>query len=267
MPAAYRKAAKGKKVKVTKTVRPAKMSDPLKAGVLAVVRRMIDRNTEEKMAGSLVELNVDHNSPIGSADCQPIVREIRPVDTAAGNTSCQRIGDRIKPKSLKVSGVLSINPEQGTAQQGDIYARVIIASQKDIKVGQVVDGGGVDVGSLLRPALDGVGQDQVAFTGLTQDLLHPINLNKFKVYYDKTFKFSMTKTLSQDTWDNYSKRWSYTFKELPASFTFDEGNGNWVNNFAPFVAIGYAYSDGTAPDTLQTKLISNTYSILKFEDA
>lgn len=228
---------------------------------------MIDRNTEEKIAGSLVELDVPHNSPIGAADCEPLIREIRPLDTAAGNTSCQRVGDKIKPKSLTVKGVLSINPDQGTDSRGDLYARVIIATQKDIKVGSRVDTGAVDAGSLLRPGFDGVGVDQVAFTGLTQDLNSPINRNKFHVYYDKVFKFSLTRALGSDAWTNYSHRWSYTFKKLPATLTFDEGNGNWVNNFAPFVAIGYAYSDGSAPDTVQTKLISNTYAQLTFEDA
>jgi len=264
----YAKALKTKKVKVTKTVKPAKMSDPLKAGVLAVVRRMISRKAENKLAGSLVELDVTHNSAIGSADCQPILREIKPLDSAAGNTSCQRIGDRITPKSLTVKGILSVNPEQGTNDLGDFYARIIIASQKDIKVGSVVDGGGVDAASMFRPGLDGVGLDQVQFTGLTQNLLYPVNRDKFRVYYDKVVKFQMTKSLSQDTWSNYSHRWSYTFKEkdLPASLTFDEGNGNWANNFAPFVAIGYAYSDGKSPDTIQLKLISNTFSQLVFED-
>ena len=149
-----------------------------------------------------------------------------------------------------------------------IYTHVsLLLRKKDIKVGSVVDTGGVDTGSLLRPGFDGAGLDQVAFTGLTQDLTYPVNRNKFHVYYDKVFKFGMTKSLSQDTWTNYSHRWSYTFKKLPASLTFDEGNGNWANNFAPFITIGYAYSDGTSPDVLQTKLISNTFSQLTFEDA
>lgn len=257
--------AKADRIKVTKTVKPKKLSDPVKAGVLAVVRRMIAKGAENKVIGNKVEDGVTHNSAIGAADCYPIVPEIAPLDSATGSTACQRIGDRVTPKSLTVKGVIAINPEQGTNALGDLYVRLIIASQKDIKVGSGVTGH-VDSGALLRPGFDTPGNDQVPFNGNTMELNYPINRDKFRVYKDKVFRFKMTKSLSQDTWDGYSYRWSYTFKDLPASFTFDEGNGNWPNNFAPFVAVGYAYSDGSPPDTIQLKLIHNCYSQLTFED-
>jgi len=232
----------------------------VKAGVLAVVRRMISKGAENKIIGNKVEDGVTHNSAIGSADCYPLVPEI-----AQGVTAMNRIGDRVTPKRLKVSGVLSINPEQGTNDLGDFYARIVIATQKDIKVGSGVTGH-VDTGALLRPGFDTAGNDQVPFLGNTMELNYPINKDKFHVYLDKVVKFKMTKSLSQDTWDAYSYRWSYTFKKLPASLTFDEGNGNWPNNFAPFIALGYAYSDGKSPDTIQLKLIHNCFSQLSFED-
>jgi len=230
-----------------------------------VVRRMISRKAENKVIGNKVEDGVAHNSAIGSADCYPLIPEILPIDSASGSTATQRIGDRITPKSLTVRGVLSINPEQGTNDLGDFYARIIIATQKDIKVGSGVTGH-VDTGALLRPGFGTPGNDQVQFQGNTLELTYPINRDKFHVYMDKVVKFKMTKSLSQDTWDGYSYRWSYTFKKLPASLTFDEGNGNWPNNFAPFVCLGYAYSDGKSPDTIQLKLLANTFSQLSFED-
>lgn len=242
------------------------MSDPVRAGVLAVVRRMIARKAENKVIGNKVEDGVTHNSAIGSADCYPIVPEISPIDSATGSTATQRIGDRITPKALTVRGVLSINPEQGTNDVGDFYARIVIASQKDIKVGSVVSGSGVDAGALLRPGFSTPSNDQRQFTGNTMDLNYPINRDLFHVYMDKIVRFKMTKTLTQDAWQNYSHRWSYTFKKLPSSLTFDEGNGNWPNNFAPFVAVGYAYADGKDPDTVQLKLIHNCFSQLSFED-
>ena len=56
----------------------------MKEGVLAVVRRMIARNTENKYIGSQLELNVTHNSAIGSADCEPVIMEVSPIDSATG---------------------------------------------------------------------------------------------------------------------------------------------------------------------------------------
>lgn len=238
----------------------------MKAGVLAVVRRMINRSAENKVIGNKVEDGVVHNSPIGSSDCEPIVPEIAPMDSATGSTATQRIGDRVTPKSLTVKGLVSINPEQGTNSLGDLYVRILILSQKDIKVGARINSLDVDTGSLLRPAFPTVGDSEVAFTGKTMELHYPVNRDKFRVYYDKIHRIKMTKNLSQDTWEQYSFRWSYTFKELPASLTFDEGNGNWPNNFAPFVTMGYAYADGSAPDTAQVKIISNTFSQLTYED-
>lgn len=220
---------------------------------------MIGRNSENKVVGNKVEDGVTHNSAIGSADCYPLLTSI-----TQGVAATERIGDRITPKSLTVHGVLSINPEQGTNDLGDFYARIIIATQKDIKVSTAVTGH-VDTGALLRPAF-GAPNDQVPFVGNTMELNYPINKDKFHVYLDKVVRFKMTKSLSQDTWGNYSYRWSYTFKKLPASFTFDEGNGDVPNNFAPFIAVGYAYSDGKSPDTIQLKLIHNCYSRLTFED-
>jgi len=222
---------------------------------------MIARQSENKAVGWNVEANVQHNSAIGAADCEPVLQEI-----GQGLTSQARVGDRIKPKSLKVHGVVSFNPDDCTTSQ-NIYVRVIIAAQKNIKVGSDVAGGSVDTGHLLRPAL--AGGAEVPFAGNTMDLNYPVNRDLFRVYYDRTFKLSSGVVTggSVETQPLYSKRWSYRFKQLPAALTYDAGNANWANNFAPFVAIGYAYSDGSSPDVATTRLITNTYSLLEYEDA
>ena len=111
----------------------------MKAGVLAVVRRMIAQKAENKLIGTQVEANVLHNSAISSADCEPVIMEVSPIDSTVGSTAQQRIGDRISPKSLKVRGLLSLN--FGTTppvSRADIYARVIIATQKDVRTGAQV---------------------------------------------------------------------------------------------------------------------------------
>lgn len=267
MPAAYRRNAKPqtkKKVKVTKSIQPAKLSDPVKAGVLAVVRKMISRDAENKLIGNLVELDVNHNSAIGPADCEPVIMEVSPIDAAAGSTARQRIGDKIKPKSLKVKGILSFDSAY-LAGSSDIYARVMILSQKDVKTGAQVLGGSVDTSALLRPGF-GASADQVPFTGITSDLNYDVNRDKFRVYMDKVIKLVPRAEGGVESVGKYSARWSYTFKDLPATLTYDENNGDWCNNFAPFLCIGYAYSDGSPADTVTTRLVSNVYSQLQFED-
>lgn len=255
-----------KTVKITKTVKVPQMKDTQKAGVLAVVRRMLARNLENKVIGLAVEYNTLHNSSIAAADCRPLVAEISPIDSAAGNTVTQRIGDRIKPKSLKVKGIVSIHLD-GQQTQKDIYVRLVIASQKDVKVGSQILGGNIDTARLLSTGYAGVGNDQVNFQGYAMDTTYPINKDKFRVYMDKIVKLSACAPTGVEGLTKYSSRWSYTFKQLPSFLTYDEGNGDWANNFAPFFALGYAYSDGTVPDTVTTQVRSNVYSRFEFEDA
>lgn len=251
----------------TKSAKPVKktgtktLSKPMKKAVAEVAKSVLSRAAEDKVIASLVEDGVQHNFPIGPADCEPLIPEI-----SQGPMANQRIGDRVKPKRLTVKGVVSLNPLQGWAAQGDIYGRLMILAQKDVKVGSQVLGSQIDTAHLLRPALATGSTDEAPFSGNTEELMYPINTEKFRVYLDKSFKFAITKEDAVENMMRYSHRWSYTFKQLPASLTFDEGNGDWANNFAPFVCIGFAYSDGQAPETIQTKFITHTYAHLEYED-
>jgi len=240
------------------------MKPTQKAGILSLVKQMIAKNLQNKRIGFQIEQSVNHNSAISGADCEPIVGEIVQLNTSSTQaTSSMRIGDRITPKSLTVRGVVSLNPGNAGTSQQDFYVRVVIASQKSIKVGSQVLAGSVDANRLLKPGF--AAADQVPFTGATEELSYPLNTDAFKVYYDKVFKLHAS--INGGQFPAYSKRWSYRFKSLPSTLSFDEGNGDWPNNFAPFVAIGYAYSDGTSPDSVTTRLITQTTSFLDYEDA
>lgn len=236
----------------------------LQAQVASVVKRAIARSTENKLIGWKVEGQVYHNSAINSADCVPLLQQI-----AVGADSNLRIGDRVTPKRFTVKGMLSMYPPStlnpyNTLQP--IYARIVILSQKNIKVGSAITGG-VDAAHLLRPGY--AGADQKQFNGDTLDLSEPLNTDLFRVYMDKVVRFAPVQTPATGAGPQpeYGRRWSYTFKSLPSSLTYDEGNGDWNNNFAPFLAIGYAFSDGTAPDLVTQRLVSNVSSFLSFEDA
>jgi len=224
-----------------------------------LVKQILAKKAENKVIGNNIEVAVQHNSGIAPADCLPIVPQI-----TNGDDSFQRLGDRISPKSLRVKGVLSIAPADALGLQKDIYARVMILSQKNVKTGAAVTAGGVDTSHLLRPNLPAL--PQTNFGGGTYDLNYPINTDLFRVYMDKVVKLTGCAAEGVEQLTRYSTRWSYTFKELPASFTYDDGNGDWANNFAPFIAIGYAYCDGTAPDVATTRLVSHVFSSLTYED-
>lgn len=224
--------------------------------MIKLVRTLIDRDTENKEVGWLVE-QTSHNSAISTNDCYSIIQNL-----PEGTTGETRLGDRIKPKRLEVRGVVSLDP----AFQPDtkpLYVRVIIATQKDVKLaGSTV--GAIDTDHLLRAANGGA--PEVPFSGNRLELTYPVNNNKFRVYMDKTFLLCPTSAASGFPLTNAQFKFKKVIK-TPATLTYDSGSGDYNNNFAPFIAIGYAYADRTAPDTITTRVSTSVHSILSFEDA
>lgn len=217
------------------------------------------------MKGKLLEDAVFHNSPMGAGD----VRSILPAITT-GTLSYQRIGDKIQPKGLVVRGVLACSTETPTNQP--ILARVMILQQKNLRATKEVDAGLVTTGSILRPNILDAPNDQEAYQGRTQDIMKPINTDLFRVYYDKTFLLapSVTSATGTDAVEQNPscvRRWGYRFRKLPTGLTFDEQSQNFPNNFAPFFIIGYAFADGTNPDSVSIRLVSSTQSYLTYEDS
>lgn len=223
------------------------------------MKTAIARGRENKMIGNLIENAVQHNSAIGTADCVPVLPAI-----PSGTGSWQRVGDRIEPKGLKIRGVVSLTRADGYIGPGDLYVRIMVLSQKNVKTNTQVTAG-VAVGQILRPNYAALRETN--FGGNTNDINLSINKDLFKVHYDKLVKLTGSPQDNASELTRYSHRWSHSIKSLPAHLTFDEGNGDYVNNFAPFVAIGYAYADGTSPDVVATRVTATHQSTLYFEDA
>jgi len=220
---------------------------------------MLHQNVENKEIGNRFQANVVHNSAISNADLVPLIPEI-----ASGTDGSTRLGDRIKPLSLMVKGVVSINENPDTRP---FYVRVMMLTQKDVKVGSKV-GTDTDPAHLLRTAIPGA--SEIPFAGNRAELNYYVNDNKFKVLYDKQFLIAPVSTtgLGAGNSAQFSQfKFAKKIKSLPAHFSFDEGNGDWVNNYAPFFAVGYAYADGGAPDTTTTRISVEAYSRLVYEDA
>jgi len=217
---------------------------------------MIGQNAENKQRGFEIEQNEVHNAPITDADVVPIVGSI-----PEGTSSNQRLGDRIKPKSLKVRGVIGLNPDNNPNNKPMIVTVMILAC-KDKKTNALVTAGAGLV-DLLKPNIGGT--EQVAWDGTTYRSTFPVNTEKFKVYYQRQFMLAPG-SLGAGTREFDFRKWKYTFKDLPASLTFDEGTGDDPNNFAPFLVTGWCYTDGSAPDVVP-RLLTNVSSVLSYEDA
>lgn len=224
--------------------------------VKAIVKRTLDRDTEDKKVGWTIDVN-QHNSAISTADMYPCIQLIN-----TGDASYQREGARIKPKSLVIRGTVGVVNTANQADNRPLYARIIIAAQKDVKVSTQTNTQG-DALRLLRSATPG--SDQLQFTGSLIQLNYPVNDLKFRVFMDKVVKLTPVTDASVETRGTQIYRF---VKKVPCPkyLTFDAGNGDSPNNFAPFYALGYAYQDGSAPDVVATRIFSSVSSILTFED-
>jgi len=237
------------------------MRDVQKAQMLTLVKRMIAKGTENKRVGYIVENAVVHNSAITSADCEPLIGEI-----VQGTDSFNRIGDKVKPKSLLVKGTIALNGGvTGGFTRVPLQVRVMILSAKDVKVGAQILAGSIDTAHLLEPNI--AIANEVDYSGTTVNALFPVNRDAYRVYYDKTFTLCGPEPEGTEAVTKFCANWSYRFKKMPSQLTFDNGNGDWANNFAPFLAIGYSYPDGSSPDSLTRRLVSTCYARLDFEDA
>jgi len=230
----------------------------MKAQMTTIAKRAVARAIPNKVVGFVLENQVNHNSALLGADMNAVIQQI-----TVGADQWNREGNRIKPKSLVVRGVLSQKPDYPDTQA--LYVRVVIAQQKSVR--SVSNFNTLDPQHLLKPNL-GAGPQEIPFSGNHIELNYPINRDMFRVYMDKIILLTPTESAAAgDPRTGSTKRWSYRFKQLPSSLTFDQGGGDFPNNFAPFCAIGYAYANGTAPDTLTTRVTHSVFSQLSFEDA
>jgi len=218
---------------------------------------MIGKEAENKTRGFNVEQNVLHNAAIGDGDVVPILGSI-----PEGTSSNERLGDRVRPKSLTVRGVIGLNPDYNPNNKPMIIS-VYVLSCKDKKTNALVTAG-AGLADLLKPNIGGT--EQVPWDGSTMRSTYPVNSEKFKVHYAKQFRIAPG-SLAGGTREFDYVKWKYSFKSLPASLTWDEGTGDDCNNFAPFLAIGWCYTDGTAGTITEQRLTSCCFSQLSYEDA
>lgn len=219
---------------------------------------MMDAKVEDKHLLTQLEVNVQHNSAIGAGD----VISICP-SPSFGTGDFNRIGARITPKYLYVKGSIAV-VRTGMVINRPIGLRVLAFNQNDVK--NYDDSGNVETGLLLR----GFAGSSVAYDGGIAHHLLPMNDELFKKIYDKTFKLSEQNSANAFGAEGSDTRGSeihFSFKvKCPKTLKYDNASTH-ANNFAPFMAIGYCFLDGTTPDIASTNVLVNTIAHLKYEDA
>lgn len=268
------KSGAGKRVNYRKLAglrsRKPAISRPAAKAVRAIAKAVVHKETEDKFVST--EGAVLFNSTISSSsECYPVIPQI-----TVGTGDYQRIGDKVRGKYLYVKGYLQYNTNylefsQGTQYLPPVTARVMILSQKNIKVGGDVSSR-ADVAHLLKDNV-GTGTARPYDAGIL-DNLAPINKDLFRVHMDKKIKLNWVQRGDQsnagDTGygigNDRTKYFTCRIK-LPATMTFDDGNGNWPNNVAPFLCFGAVNDDGSTKYTVGTPFRVGWISTAYFEDA
>lgn len=234
-----------------------------RVATVGVVKRLLKRNAETKYASSYVEANVLHNSAIGSGDITRLVPSI-----VQGTNDNQRVGDSIKPLSLTVKGIVSMNSNYCDTNQV-LLVRVLMLSAKNAKSWSLISATSASIASgLLAPNFEG-GPLTQAFTGNTIELYQPVDTDMYNVHYDKVFRIAPSSASLEDAGKeenpaSFFRIWKKI--KCPATLKYDDGQAQ-PNNFAPFFCLGYAYADGQGADVVNTKIISNVISTLTYKDA
>lgn len=242
------------------------LGKPIAKAVRRIAKRAVASATEVKHSGLQV-VNAGFNSTIsGANECYNVLPPI--AEGTAGN---ERSGDRVRPKYLVVKGHLMYDTEVAGAGSyiPPSTVRLLVLTQNNIKCAN--DLSRVDTNRLLK---DNVGTDAGrAYTATMFDNLAPINKDLFKVIADKKIKMKaiIAKELGNNntvTWADTNRTYSFSIKiKCPAQLKFDDDNGNYANNFAPFLCMGSVLDDNSAPWTASTPYRLTALSELYFTDA
>jgi len=226
-----------------------------------IAKQVVKGQSETKFATAVLENNIVHNSAISGGDFLPILPRI-----PQGTDDWNRVGDTIRPTKLVIRGLVSMDRTYANDNKV-VLVRIVVLSSKATK-NRVATTSlfGTYSGELLHPNLDS-GTQVKAFTGDQNDLHYPINTDLFIVHYDKIHRIAMVAADGGSLEENPAGyfRWKKTIK-VPAKLTYDVGQVD-PNNFCPFYAVGYAYADGTSPDTVTTRILSNTDCTLFYKDS
>lgn len=236
------------------------------------VKKIVQSLAEDKKAytssgDSLVLFNSSINS-VG--DIQPIVPAM-----GVGVESNQRIGSTITAKSLKVKGFvkLEVNQLNDGTKLPTVAVRMLVVSMKHKPSYAEVTASAAPLATLLLK-----GGITTSFLGNLTDLHADVNRQVYTVHKDYKFYLNQdfvnvtgpsppTTILAQDI-SKTIKFFNFSVKCKNRKLMYDEdvSSDSFPVNFCPFIILGYTYLDGSAYDTIDTKVGLSYDSVLTYED-
>jgi len=240
--------------------------------VRAVAKQVVRQNVEDKYNSHNL---VPSGTPVtvsGFIDGSVLHSILPPV--TQGDDTWERIGDRLRPKRLRVEITVTTNGQLPDAFLATV--RCLILEDRSNK-------NATDLPTVTAPRLQLLldnGANQFQFTGRNQDLNTRINNRLFKVHCDKKLQLSKTvgTRLSSGAPGNMGSSMNtpqaYRFSVViptPAQFIYAFPGSGTPTNFAPFIVLGYAFNDSNYaadPAEVPNQRISWNYMAhLDYEDA
>ena len=186
-----------------------------------------------------------------------------------GTEAHQRVGDTIRPKSLRVDFYVVANGALTTSMLNRV--RLFVLEDKSIK-----NWANMPSTSIGTNLLDN-GATLAGYSGIPNQETVRVNKRRYKVIKDKLFTVMKTSGVTPQTAGlggtqssmNSSQFHKISFKvPTPAKLQYSNPGDSWPNNFSPFLCLGYTQPDGDlAPDTGVTKMAFTFNSHLDYEDA
>ena len=214
-----------------------------------MIKSVVRRGEETKSIGLVIENGIQHNPQITNADIAIVMPGM-----AQGTANTERIGDKVSPVSLKISGSTSIN-DLGQFVDVPVTVKVMCLQAKGIR-----DSNLVVANAPLNNLLDNGGTTN--WDGSTARSLFKINRDLFTVLGSRTFKLG---DATAENTRSMSKRWSMNIK-CPATLKY--GNGAlYPDNFAPFFVLGWCRDDGTTPTPITLWVVNTANVFFQYKDA
>lgn len=249
-----------------------KPTAPVKTTALvrAVAKKVVADALEDKYSSFLINpltsLPTYFNAGIAStAEVFPVLPPV-----AQGTNSNQRIGDKIRPKKLRVDCVITANGSFSSSQMNQV--RLFILQDKSIKNLNAL------FSTPISTQLLDLGGTTDGFKGLPADIMRRVNKQRYNVYADKVFEILSGQGQTPQPVNTYVGNQVFVSGEqcykvsfvvpTPAVLSYSNSADVWPVNYAPFMCLGYVQPDGNAfPDFLLTRVACNWVSHLDYEDA
>lgn len=271
----FQKTETGKRKRTESGASPGSSADVVSAGldpkIVKAIKQMINKSIDAKVETKQAyhtQTPTDFNSAISVAgDCMRLIPNI-----AQGTDGHTRLGDYIEPISLNMRMILQMLP-QGNNQSASVCklaVRAMIITPKQFPNWAAASANT----ATWMPQLLKKGGTTVGFTGDISDLFCPYNVEAITCHWQKVYYFNQpwaTSTASSIALDQSSLvtfvNKTIRLKGKKFHYSADVDGGLTPTDAGYFLVIGYAFVDGTSPDTLSTRVRVQFDNVLNFQDA